>query len=304
MEKFTSKGFKILMIVVVIGIGLIIYSLSAGSPIFEELFGAVSSPLLTVGTNATEDTKEFINLDGMTKEELKGLYTELSEENRKLREQLVDYYDIKEKNESYENILSVKDAMPDLQLTAASVVGRDPGDIFFDFTIDCGRLSGVSVGDAVITEMGIVGVVEKVYATSSRVRSILSEKTQIGAVAKECGESGVISSDIQFANAGKVRLDYLSRDTQIQPGTIITTSGTGGMFPCDFLIGCVESVEHSSVDSSFYAIVVPYVDVKTVSDVFVITDFDGKGDVTANLPKTDAAQETEDPAATAQKGKA
>lgn len=299
MEKFTSRGFKILMVVVVIGIGLIIYSLSAGSSVFAELFGAVSSPLLTAGTDMTEGSREFLNLDGMTKEQLKELYTELSEENRKLREQLVDYYDIKEENASYENILSVKEQMPDLVLAAASVVGRDPGDVFFDFTIDCGSLSGVSEGDAVITEMGVVGVVEEVYVTSSRVRSILSEDTQIGAVAKECGENGVIASDIQFANNGKVRLSYLTRDTQVQPGTIITTSGTGGMFPNDLLIGYVESVERSNTDASYYAIVVPYVDVKTVSDVFVITDFDGKGDVTANLPETGAE---EDPAATAQKG--
>lgn len=130
-------------------------------------------------------------MDGMSKEELKALYNDLSEENRKLREQLVDYYTLKDENASYENILSVKKAMPDLQLAAGSVVGRDPNDVFGDFTINCGSLAGVSVGDAVITETGVVGVVEEVYAASSRVRSILSEKTQIGATDKSCKESGV-----------------------------------------------------------------------------------------------------------------
>ena len=133
-------------------------------------------------------------------------------------------------------------------------------------------------------------------------RSILSEETQIGAVAKETGENGVISSDIQFANSGKVRLNYLTRDTQVQPGAIVTTSGAGGMFPSDLLIGRVDSVERSNADSSFYAIVTPYVDVKTVSDVFVITSFDGKGDVQANLPEPSPSPEAEDPAVTAQKG--
>ncbi len=304
MEKFSSRTFKILIVAVVVLLGILIYSPSAGSSIFANLFGTVSAPLLTAGTSMTEGAKEFVDLDGMSREDLKALYLELSEENRKLREQLVDYYEMKEENASYENILSVKDAMPDLSLTAASVVGRDPGDVFYDFTIDRGSLSGISVGDAVITEMGVVGVVEEVYATSSRVRSILSEETQIGAIAKETGESGVISSDIQFANSGKVRLNYLTRDTQVQPGAIITTSGTGGMFPGDLLIGRVDSVERSNTDSSFYAIVTPYVDVKTVSDVFVITDFDGKGDVQANLPEPSPSPEAEDPAATAQKGEA
>ena len=41
--------------------------------------------------------------------------------------------------------------------------------------------------------------------------------------------------------------------------------------------------------------------VKTVSDVFVITAFDGKGDVQANLPEPSPSPEAEDPAVTAQK---
>ena len=299
MEKFSTRTFKILIVAVVVLLGVLIYSLSAGSSLFSNLFGTVSAPLLTAGTSMTEGAKEFVDLDGMSKDELQALYTELLEENRTLREQLVDYYEVKAENASYENILSVKEAMPDLELTAASVVGRDPGDVFYDFTIDRGSLSGISTGDAVIT--GVVGVVEEVYATSSRVRSILSEETQIGAVAKETGESGVISSDIQFANSGKVRLNYLTRDTQIQPGAIVTTSGAGGMFPSDLLIGRVDSVERSNADSSYYAIVTPYVDVKTVSDVFVITAFDGKGDVQANLPEPSPSPEAEDPAVTAQK---
>lgn len=299
MGKLTPRNFKILMIVIVACIGLIIYSLGAGGPFFSDALSTAATPLLSAGTGMTEGAKEFINLDGMTKEELKALYLELSEENRELREQLVDYYDLKEENASYESILSVKDAMPDLGLMAANVVGRDPGDVFYDFTINRGYLSGVSEGDAVITEMGVVGVIEEVYATSSRVRSILSEDTQIGAVAKDCGESGVIASDIRFANSGKVRMEYLTNDTQVQAGSIITTSGTGGMFPTDLLIGRVESVERGD-DGSYYAVVVPYVDVKTVSDVFVITSFDGKGDLTVNLPTP--TPETEDPAATAQKG--
>ena len=300
MEKFTSKNFKILMIAVVILLGVLVYGLNAGTSVFSNVFGTVSAPLLTAGTNTTEGAKEFLNLDGMSKEELKALYNDLSEENRKLREQLVDYYTLKDENASYENILSVKKAMPDLQLAAGSVVGRDPNDVFGDFTINCGSLAGVSVGDAVITETGVVGV-EEVYAASSRVRSILSEKTQIGATDKSCKESGVVTSDIQFANSGKVKMLYLTRDTEVQPGSIITTSGAGGVFPGDLLIGRVDSVERSNADSSYYAILTPYVDVTEVTDVFVVTDFDGKGDVTTGLPETNNKDE-EDPAQTASKG--
>lgn len=299
MEKL--KNFKIFVIVIVVCIGLLIYSLGSGGPFVSDVLGTVTSPLLSAGTGMTEGAKEFINLDGMTKDELKTLYLELSEENRKLREQLVDYHDLKEENDSYKSILSVKEAMPDLDLIAAQVVGRDPGDVFFGFSINRGYASGISVGDAVITEMGIVGVIEEVYATSSRVRSILSERTQIGAAAKEYGESGVITSDIRFAENGRVYMRYLEKDTLIRTGSIITTSGTGGKFPTDLLIGRAEKVERAS-DGSYYAVVVPYADVKEVSDVFVVTGFEGKDDLGANMPESISVPETEDPEVTAQKG--
>lgn len=295
MGRLSARQFKIIVIAIVVCIGLVVYSLGSSGPFVSDALGTLTAPLLSAGTGMTEGAKEFINLDGMTKEELKTLYLELSDENRKLREQLVDYYDLKEENTSYKSILSVKDAMPDLDLSAAQVVGRDPGDVFYGFSINRGYVSGVSAGDAVITEMGIVGVVEEVYATSSRVRSILSEKTQIGVSAKEYGESGVITSDIRFAENGRVRMRYLEHDTLVRAGTVITTSGTGGMFPTDLLVGRAEYVERDP-DGSYYAVVVPYVDVKNVSDVFVVTGFEGKGELDANLPVQ------EDPEMTVQKG--
>ena len=66
--------------------------------------------------------------------------------------------------------------MPDLQLAAGSVVGRDPNDVFGDFTINCGSLRAYPSAMPSSRKRGVVGVVEEVYAASSRVRSILSEK--------------------------------------------------------------------------------------------------------------------------------
>ena len=71
MEKFTSKNFKILMIAVVVLLGVLVYGLNAGTSVFSNVFGTVSAPLLTAGTNTTEGAKEVLNLDGMSKEELK-----------------------------------------------------------------------------------------------------------------------------------------------------------------------------------------------------------------------------------------
>ena len=59
MEKFTSKNFKILMIAVVILLGVLVYGLNAGTSVFSNVFGTVSAPLLTAGTNTPRAQRSF-----------------------------------------------------------------------------------------------------------------------------------------------------------------------------------------------------------------------------------------------------
>ena len=161
---------------------------------------------------------------------------------------------------------------------AATVIGRDPNDAFYGFSIDQGTLAGISVGDPVITQQGLVGVVTQAYATTSKVTTLLSEDVNVSAVVPSRGESGVISSDITSASAGLLRLSYLSNDTQVQKGDIVTTSGVGGTYPADVIIGQVQSVQKSENDISNYAVIKPYEDLTSVQDVFVVIDFPGAGD--------------------------
>ena len=60
-------------------------------------------------------------------------------------------------------------------------------------------------------------------------------------------------------------------------GNIIVTSGVGGVFPKGLLIGEVLEVSPSSDGLSYYAVVQPFVDVRSVTSVFVITSFTGQG---------------------------
>ena len=65
---------------------------------------------------------------------------------------------------------------------------------------------------------------------------------------------------------------------QVQKGDIVTTSGVGGTYPADVIIGQVQSVQKSENDISNYAVIKPYEDLTSVQDVFVVIDFPGAGD--------------------------
>jgi rod shape-determining protein MreC len=279
-----TSSFKVLIIAIVVLLGLIIYTASAGGSFLANLLGFASSPMQSIATEATDGVMEFLDLDGMSKDELKELILSLQQENATLREATVTISDLQQENRQLREQLEIKEDAPDTEMMAASVIGRDPSDMFYGFSIDKGSLAGISVGDPVITRYGLVGVVTQAYATTSKVSCILSEDVKVGAVCKKDGttESGVVVSDIQLASSGLVRMEYLASDTKVEKGDIITTSGAGGNFPENLIIGEVQSVAKSDNDISYYAIVKPYEDLKNVEEVQVILNFPGKGEDTTN----------------------
>ncbi len=293
-DFFKTSSFRVLLIAVVVLLGLIIYTATAGGSFLASLLGFVSSPMQSIATDVTGNVTEFLDLDGYSKDELKELVGVLQEEKAQLEDQLVDYETLKQENDQLKTQLGLEEEEPENELRAASVIGRDPNDVFYGFSIDQGTLSGVTQGAPVITDKGLVGVVTQAYATTSKVACLLSEDVKVAAWSPKRQESGVITSDIATAGTGLLRLSYLSGSTQVQEGDIITTSGEGGSYPQGLKIGTVQSVEKSENDISQYAVIRPFEDLTTVKEVFVITDFPGKGEGEAQLDQ-DAQTGGEDP---------
>ena len=283
-DFFKGSSVRVLVVAVVVLLGLAVYTATAGGSFVAGLLGFVSSPMQSIATDVTGNVTEFLDLENYTKEELVDLVGRLQQERSALAQQLVDYEEKKRENEQLKQQLQIAQLEPENEMRSASVIGRDPNDVFSGFSIDKGSLAGVSVGDPVITAQGLVGVVSQVYATSSMVTCLLSEDLQVAAVSIDREENGVITSNIMTASSGLLRLNYLPSDTQLEEGDIITTSGAGGMYPANIIIGQVQSVEKSENDISKYAVVKPYEDLQNVKDVQVIVNFPGKGEEAPTLP--------------------
>ncbi len=202
----------------------------------------------------------------------------LKEENDELKKKLVNYYTYQQENAQLRKFLELKNENQDFKPVSAAVVGRDPSNLFGQFTIDQGTRGGVSLNDPVVTEAGVVGWVSAVSSSYSTVTTILSPDTKISAVDKVTRETGIIGCDIQSADANTLKLQYLSVGTKVVAGDVIVTNGIGGVYPRNLIVGTVKSVKRSQTDVSLYAEVTPAVDVKNVRDVMVITSFAGKGE--------------------------
>ena len=76
-------------------------------------------------------------------------------------------------------------------------------------------------------------------------------------------------------------MGLLEAGTTVQEGDIIVTSGIGGKFPKDLLIGKAVEVKPEENDVSLYATVEPFVD--------IITSFNGQGEVADNTDTNNAS---------------
>ncbi len=276
-EFFASKKFKILLGIASLLFGFMVYTaVNSGAANF--LSGSVSALLgplqrlsLSLSSSATEFFETIIMADDISKEN-----EQLREEIRNLREMMVDFETYKAENEQYRQFLELKEKNPDFVFEAAMVIGRDPTDYFYSFTIDKGTLDGIKVSDPVLTPDGLVGRVSEVSYTDSKVVTLLNPGIDVGAFDGRTRDTGIITGDLALAMQSRTKLTYLSRDSSASAGDIITTSGIGGTFPKGLIIGTIADVKAEQSGISLYAEIVPAADIARVSDVFVITSFRGQ----------------------------
>ena len=96
---------------------------------------------------------------------------------------------------------------------------------------------------------------------------------------------------VALAEQGKCKLSYIDRESAVARGDIITTSGVGGIFPKGLMIGIVDEVQVESHGMSLYAVLEPVVDIPSVKDVLVITDFEGQNQNAGQATETDTEPE-------------
>ena len=287
-EIVHARSFKVLLAVVLVLLGMLIFTAGTGSSITASMLSVLSTPMQRVSTLVTNNAAAAAEDIGRSKEDLQAENEELKKQIAELTTQLVDYYDLKKENAQLYKYLDMKEQNPEFTLVSAAVIGRDPNSLN-TFKI----YKGVSVNDPVVTESGVVGWVSSANAISAEVTTLLSPDTKIGgrsgadtengtgAVDKATGDAGVISTNVKLADRGLVKLGFLTADTTAKEGDIVVTSGLGGIYPPNLKIGRIKSLQHEEYDVSLYAEVEPFVDISQVKDVMVIT-FLGQGESLAS----------------------
>ena len=274
-DFFDTWKFKILVIVAVFLVGIMAYAGANGrrTAAPQELLSVVLTPLQKVTSalsgGAASVWEKYTSIDDvMDRNE------QLEAENAELRQQMVDYDRIKAENDAYKALARIQDTNSEASYVSAFVIGRDPLDEFGGFTLDQGSTDGVAVNDAIISDRGyLLGVVVEVDATSCKVMTILHPSFNAAGVISRTRENGIITGSADYAADGQCVLTNLDRATEARKGDQVITTGLGGVFPANLLVGTVQEVVPEQSGKSSSAVILPGADPRTVKHVFIITEY-------------------------------
>lgn len=277
MNRFVkSTWFKIIVAIFVLLFVLVIYAAAnrKGSSPLSSATGTATKPVSSASSKVGKGLSGVFNSKSAYEEEIKNLKKQIAG----YQKELADYEQLKQQNELYENALGVKQKNPDFVFVAASVIGRDAADVYTSFTLDKGTKDGIEVNDPVMCGEGqLVGIVSKVAKQYCVVSTILDPNVSVSAYEVRTRETGYVSNSSTLAASGLVKVTGLNRKTSVTAGGVVCTSGVGGVYPRDLIVGTVKEVKDDEHNISSFLVVEPGNDIKDIENVLIITSFDGQG---------------------------
>lgn len=274
-DFFDTWKFKILVGIAVFLAAIMAYAGANGrlTAAPQEILSVAVAPFqraaAAVSNGVSSLWEKYTNIDAILEENEK-----LTTENAELRGQMVDYDKLKAENEAYKALTNIQEQHPEMSYVSSFVIGRDPLDSFYGFTLDQGSLDGVEANDAITSDEGyLLGVVTEVDLTSCKVMTILHPSFNAAGVASRTRDNGIITGSADYAAEGLCILSNLSRSTLTKANDQVITTGLGGVFPPDVLVGVVQELVPEASGKSTIAVLKPGADPRTVKHVFIITNY-------------------------------
>lgn len=265
----------ILSLAAVIAVLLSVMSyFSATSAALPNLAGIVVTPFRTASAAVSETLRNwadyFTQFDAL-KEENRQLKLQIAEMEEEVRQATFD----REENAHLRKVAQLREQRRDLHLESARVLVQDSSNWYSLLTINKGTAYDIEVGDCVVTEEGyLLGVVTEAGLNWATVRTILDSESSIGALVFRSGSSALAQGDFSLMSEGRLALSYLGAEPDVIAGDLVVTSGLGGYYPSQVVIGYVEEVRTGDDGLAQYAVLRPEMSLEGLTEIYVVTSFD------------------------------
>jgi rod shape-determining protein MreC len=194
---------------------------------------------------------------------------ELEAEVGQLQTQVLDLQQKVTETDILSALVDFARANPAYSYKAATIIGRDPSPFLRYVIINIGSNQGVLPGMPVVTDKGLVGRVDAVIAEGARVQLVTDAASAVNVRLQSSNTDAMLIGSV----TGDVSLDMISQDATVTLGDVVLTSGLGGSYPPNLLVGQVVSVRKLDYELFQQAAVQPSVDFNQLGFLLVITNF-------------------------------
>lgn len=267
MKSINPRNLQWLMIFLV-AVGIVLLALAG---YLQPVIGAASSPLVSLQRYIATRTQAIIEFLTVPRDmaTLRSQNAALEDEVAQLQAQVIALQQQLSEADVLYALLDFAREQPENQYIACAVIGRDPSPFLHYVIIDHGSDDGIRHGMPVVTQKGLVGRVDAVTSKASRIQLI----TDPGSLVNVKLESFGVTAQMMGSITSEISVELIPQDLEINPGEIVLTSGLGGAYPADVLVGQIIDMKESTSSLFQSATVQPVVDFSNLDAVLVITNF-------------------------------
>lgn len=132
--------------------------------------------------------------------------------------------------------------------------------------INRGIIDGVSVGEPIISEEGLVGKIVSVSSTFSTVQLLTDPTSRVAVRVSESREMGIA----KYIMLKGLIVDNIPTRGDVKPGDQILSSGLGGVYPAGLVVGTVIAVDRPENDPFCEVRLAPAADFNSLDELFVL----------------------------------
>jgi rod shape-determining protein MreC len=234
--------------------------------IFKDTITPIQQLLLKTTQSLKEGADTVRGFGGMMAENRR-----LSEELIYLQARLVQLENLEQENRHLQDQLDFYGRQKH-SLIPCQIVARTINGWWQSVRLDKGRAQGIEANRAVISPDGLIGRTDEVSMNTAEVLLLSDPACKVSVRVRRTGSFGlVIGRGVNAQGYPVARMQFIHKDAPVRAGDTVVTSGLGGVFPKDILIGYIESVGMEEAGLYQYADIIPKA-VTELMDVVFVTD--------------------------------
>lgn len=232
----------------------------------------LQSGVNAVGTTIYNNVRDYSSLKEAQAQNnmLQERIDELTEENNRLQEDQLELGRLRE-------LFALDQNYMQYEKVAARVIAKDSGNWFQVFRINKGSADGIRVNMNVMADGGLVGIVTDVGANYATVRSIIDDNSNVSSMSMRSGDICNVAGDLTLYQEGRLGLNHIKKDADIQDGDKIVTSNISDIFLPGILIGYASDLETDANNVTKTGFIVPIAKFDNLQEVLVITQLKNSG---------------------------